>query len=300
MHDLKSNFDKVFHTIKSLQLPIFDQSGNIPKPRPRSYFSDLEVIALSLTGEYMSLDSENRLFNKIKSNYPGAFLAIIGRSRFNRRKMALFEVMEAVRQQLAQRFLDFEDYFIIDSMPLEICKLSRERRSKICREAFDTSPEKGYCAAQKMYFYGYKLQGVCSVNGVFQSIELTKANTHDVTFLSEMNSQLSDCALIGDKGYLSSSIQLDSFHSTNIKLPPVRSNQKNYAKQNWLFRKTRKRIETLFSQLCDQFMIRRNYAKSFHGFKTRVLAKITSLTLVQYITKFVFDRPINYLKVAIT
>ncbi|MEM9340796.1 MAG: transposase, partial [Bacteroidota bacterium] len=67
----------------------------------------------------------------------------------------------------------------------------------------------------------------------------------------------------------------------------------------WVFRKTRKRIETLFSQLCDQFMIRRNYAKSFNGFKTRILAKITTLTLIQFINKFHFQRPINNLKVAL-
>ncbi len=40
-----------------------------------------------------------------------------------------------------------------------------------------------------------------------------------------------------------------------------------------------RRIETLFSQLCDQFMIRRNYAKSFLGFKTRILSQITTLTI---------------------
>jgi hypothetical protein len=57
-----------------------------------------------------------------------------------------------------------------------------------------------------------------------------------------------------------------------------------------------KRIETLFSQICDQFLIRRNYAKTFEGFKTRILAKITALTLVQYINKFIFDRPINIIK----
>ncbi|MCZ8144944.1 MAG: IS982 family transposase, partial [Flavobacterium sp.] len=34
-------------------------------------------------------------------------------------------------------------------------------------------------------------------------------------------------------------------------------------------------------------------AKSFEGFKTRILAKITALTLVQYINKFIFNRPIN-------
>jgi hypothetical protein len=52
----------------------------------------------------------------------------------------------------------------------------------------------------------------------------------------------------------------------------------------------------LFSQLCDQFLIRRNYAKTFEGFKTRILAKITALTLIQYINKFIFDRPINKIK----
>jgi hypothetical protein len=62
-------------------------------------------------------------------------------------------------------------------------------------------------------------------------------------------------------------------------------NQVNYKPQPYVFRKSRKRIETLFSQLCDQFLIRRNYAKTFEGFKTRILAKITALTLVKYINK---------------
>ncbi|MEM7056980.1 MAG: IS982 family transposase, partial [Pseudomonadota bacterium] len=37
--------------------------------------------------------------------------------------------------------------------------------------------------------------------------------------------------------------------------------------------------------------------KSFEGFKTRILTKITALTLVQFINKFEFGRPINNLKV---
>lgn len=40
-------------------------------------------------------------------------------------------------------------------------------------------------------------------------------------------------------------------------------------------------------------MIRRNYAKSFQGFITRILAKITALTWVQFINIFIFERPIN-------
>ncbi|HQP04385.1 MAG TPA: transposase [Bacteroidales bacterium] len=64
----------------------------------------------------------------------------------------------------------------------------------------------------------------------------------------------------------------------------------------YIHKLTEKRIETLFSQLCDQFMIRRNYAKSFEGFKTRILAKISSLTPIQFLNKFVFKRPINKIK----
>jgi hypothetical protein len=301
MHNIKSNFDKIFQTIKSLELDIFDQQSNIPKPGRRSLFSDLEVVSLAITAEYMSLDSENGLFNKIQCDYQHDFPHLIERTRYNRRKRLLFPLLEKIRQKLAKRFLEFEEYFIVDSMPLEGCKISREKRAKICKEKFENAPDKGFCASQDFYFYGYKLQGVCSVNGIFHSVELTKASVHDVTFLKEINSQLSDCVLIGDKGYLSSSLQLDLFHSANIRLEtPMRTNQKHYKKQDWIFRKTRKRLETLFSQLCDQFMIRRNYAKSFLGFKTRILAKITALTLIQFINKFDFNRPINSLKVAIT
>jgi len=301
MHNIKSNFDKICQTIKSLNMRTFQEDGNIKKPGIRSKFSDLEVISLALVAEYMSLDSENWLFKKINSDYCDQFPLLMDRTRFNRRKRQLFHVMEEVRQKMAAQFLEFEEYFIVDSMPLEVCKVSRERRAKICKEQFENAPDKGFCAAQDFYFYGYKLQGVCSVNGVFHSIELTKASVHDATFLKEINSQLSDCVLIGDKGYLSSSLQLDLFHSANIRLEtPMRTNQKNYKKQEWVFRKTRKRLETLFSQLCDQFMIRRNYAKSFQGFKTRILAKITALTLIQFVNKFDFNRPINNLKVAIT
>ncbi|MFT5253570.1 MAG: hypothetical protein ACI87N_002611 [Flavobacteriales bacterium] len=106
--------------------------------------------------------------------------------------------------------------------------------------------------------------------------------------------------LIGDRGYLSSTILLDLFEIANIRFETaMRINQANYKKQPYIFRKSRKRIEILFSQLCDQFMIRRNYAKSFQGFKTRIYAKITALTLVHFIHKFIFERPINNIKTQI-
>ena len=72
----------------------------------------------------------------------------------------------------------------------------------------------------------------------------------------------------------------------------MKVNQHDYRKQPYLFRKTRKQIETLFSQLRDQFMIRRNYAKTFDGYKTKILSKISAVTLIQMINKWL-NRNIN-------
>ncbi|MBB3187200.1 hypothetical protein FHX64_001363 [Microbacter margulisiae] len=47
-----------------------------------------------------------------------------------------------------------------------------------------------------------------------------------------------------------------------------------------MLRKTIKCIETLFSQLCDQFMNGDNYAKSFDGYKNGILSNITVLTII--------------------
>lgn len=290
MSNIVKNYLRVLEVISSLNCELEFKSDVGRKQK----MTDLEVVALSLTAEFMSIDSENALFKQISTI---EISNLIERSQFNKRRRKLFLFSEEIRTKLASFFLDFEDYFIVDSMPLEICKFSRHNRIKICKDEFETAPSKGFCASQNNWFYGYKLHGVCSVSGVFHSLDITKAEVHDVHFLKNIKQQMSDCVVLGDRGYLSETIQLDLFQSVNIKLQtPMRMNQKGYKKQPYIFRKSRKRIETLFSQLCDQFLIRRNYAKTFEGFKTRILAKITALTLVQYINKFIFDRPINNIK----
>ena len=248
MSNIVKNYYRVLEVISSLNWEYEHKS----KVGRKSKMSDIEVVALSLTSEYMSIDSENSLFKQIK---PSEIPNLIERSQFNKRRRKLFFFLNKIRLKLASSFIEFEKYFIVDSMPLEICKFSRHNRIKICKDEFETAPSKGYCASQNNWFYGYKLHGVCSVNGIFHSLEITKAEVHDVHFLKNIKQQMSDCVLLGDRGY-----------------------------------------ETLFSQLYDQFRIRNNYAKSFQGFKTRILAKITALTLVQYINKFIFDRPINNIK----
>lgn len=106
----------------------------------------------------MGIDSGSDLFR----NLPSCLGSKIDRTVYNRRKRRLMPYQNDIRLKLAETFNESEDIFIVDSMPLEICKIARSSRSKICKEKHYSMPSKGYCASQKTYYYGYKLHAICS------------------------------------------------------------------------------------------------------------------------------------------
>ncbi|EGT3607988.1 IS982-like element ISRa1 family transposase, partial [Clostridium perfringens] len=290
-----NNLEQIYERILEV-LGLFSENQLISYQRRTPKMSDLEVISLNITAEYLSIDSELQLFRKL----PNSLINKIERSVYNKRKRRLSLQTEQIRQRISMEFNEFEDIFIVDSMPMKVCENARSTRSKICKEQSYSSPTYGYCASQKLYFYGYKLHAVCSLNGVIKNFDISPASVHDIHYLKDIGEQMRNCTLIGDRGYLSAKVQIDLFNYANIKLDtPMRSNQKDYIPQFSLYKKKRKRIETFFSQLCDQFMIKRNYAKTFEGFKTRIISKITAATVIQYINKFIFQRKLNHLKISI-
>ncbi|AZZ57831.1 IS982-like element ISRa1 family transposase [Riemerella anatipestifer] len=290
-----NNIEQIYERILEV-LGLFSENQLISYQRRTPKMSDLEVISLNITAEYLSIDSELQFFRKL----PNSLINKIERSVYNKRKRRLSLQTEQIRQRISMEFNEFEDIFIVDSMPMKVCENARSTRSKICKEQSYSSPTYGYCASQKLYFYGYKLHAVCSLNGVIKNFDISPASVHDIHYLKDIGEQMRNCTLIGDRGYLSAKVQIDLFNYANIKLDtPMRSNQKDYIPQFSLYKKKRKRIETFFSQLCDQFMIKRNNAKTFEGFKTRIISKITAATVIQYINKFIFQRKLNHLKISI-
>ena len=300
MHNLSTNFDKFLNITKSIFKNRINGFDNFHLYRNNPKMSDCQIIALALTGESLGIDSENYFWTKLKNDYSIEFPNLIDRSNYNRRRKKLYPFILELNKSIADKLNQDEDVYLVDSIPVPVCQIAREKSSKICKENFETSPDKGYSAVSKSYYYGYKLHLVISMKGVFQSMDLTKASVHDIHYLSDIKqSGLNNCTLIGDRGYLSSAYQLDLFESCQINLQtPKRINQHNYTYFPFIFRKVRKRIETLFSQLCDQFMLKRNYAKSVLGLSVRILSKITAATLLQFINKN-NNKPINHLKYAL-
>lgn len=93
--------------------------------------SDIELISLIILAEFKSIDSEHQLFRDIKGF---EIESKIARSGYNRRKRKLFPFIEEIRMKMVEHFNEGENYFVVDSMPLEVCKISPSGHIKICKE----------------------------------------------------------------------------------------------------------------------------------------------------------------------
>ena len=298
MHNLYTNFVKILDICKLFSKDLVNEQGNIPRPGVVPRFSDLEIVSLSIVSEAMGIDSECLLFAKLKE-YVKEMPNLISRRQYNDRRKLTSNLCDTIRKRMALEIDGTEDYFCIDSKPIEVCRLSRSKRCKMGKDEYRTAPAYGYCASQGAYYYGYKLHAVYGLSGVIHSFDLTKANVHDIRYLQDVKYEYHDCCIFGDRGYISATAQLDLFETANIRLEvPYRHNQKNWKPTFIPFAKARKRIETDFSQMCDQFMICRNYAKETVGLFTRIIGKISAFTAMQYLNH-INNRPIGRVKYAL-
>ena len=86
MHNLKTNFDKFFNITKSVFKDHINQDDNFHFYPNKPKQSDCEIIALSVTGESIGIDSENYFWGKLRSDHKDDFPRLIDRSNFNRRR----------------------------------------------------------------------------------------------------------------------------------------------------------------------------------------------------------------------
>ena len=298
MRNLYANFGKILDICKEFSKNLVNERGNLPRRGVVPRFSDLEVIALSLTAEKLSIDSESLLFSYLQ-DYKAEMPNLISRRQYNDRRKFTANLCEQIRKRIAQAIDGDEDYFCIDSKPIPVCCIARAKRCKLGKNDFSTAPNYGFCAAQNTHYYGYKLHALCGLKGVIHSYDLSKASVDDRYWLQDIKYEYQQSTIIGDKGYLKASLQLDLFETVQIHLEvPYRLNQKDWKPTFKPFAKARKRVETLFSQLDDQFMVCRNYAKQQVGLFARIISKVSAMTVLQYIN-FINNKPIGRIKYAL-
>ena len=296
MRNFIANEVRILRICKDFARNRVNEFGNIPRCGVVPKFSDLEVITLGITAEAFGFDSENLLFHRLHHECKEDLPNLISRRQFNARRKLTARLAEEIRKDVAAAIDGSEGVFCIDSKPVKVCQNARAKRCSMGRDNVDAAPDWGYCASQGLYYYGYKLHAVCGIRGVIHSYGMTAASVHDLQYLNDVRWEYHDCMMLGDKGYLSAEVQKNLFEVAIISLEvPYRLNQKNWRPPAWAYKRFRKRIETVFSQLNDNLMMIRNYAKQPCGLFTRTAGKIAAMTFMQYVN-FINHRPIGQIK----
>src|ERR1700712_4327856 len=143
MHNIPTNFRRFQRICKEVFQEVSDPQGNLHFYPRKPSMSDVQIISLSLVMEALGIDSENLLWSKLSCDYPSLFPQLICRTRFNRRRRRLQPHIQRVQGLIAERLQHQSKALIVDSIPVPVIRMVRERRYKAFRKNFETAPSKG-------------------------------------------------------------------------------------------------------------------------------------------------------------
>ena len=109
MYNFCAKFRQIFDICKCHSKNLVNSPGNVPRVGVVPYFSDLEVIALSLTMEALEIDSENCLFRQL-SKFKDEMPNLISKKLYNDRRKMTMGPCEEIRKRIADR-IDGSDWF---------------------------------------------------------------------------------------------------------------------------------------------------------------------------------------------
>lgn len=243
----------------------------------RATVSGAEILTVALVAaKYFQNHHERALSVLSALNY----VPKLSVSRFNRRLHHLRELLWQVTQVLGA-LLAQGSVFIIDTVPVPVCKLVRAKRcQKVQGPRFQ-----GYCAAKQEFYFGWQLHLLCDAQGIPVSFELLPAQWDELTAVQDLLAGLPEGSIVvADKGYISDLDQQLSFIYGRVRLVPKqrRNMRGNTPEDTALIQHHRSRIETVNSQL-EKMGVQRLHARTNVGFSLKVLASLLALTFSNFL-----------------
>jgi hypothetical protein len=244
----------------------------------RAQIPDSEVILIAVVAaKYFQNHQERAVCILRETRYLSGQIDV---TRFNRRLHKLAAWLAFIATTLGEVMLRGE-VFVIDSIPLPVCRRVRARR---CRKVRGRE-YCGYCAAKKEKFFGWRLHLICTPEGVPVSFSLLPGGFHDLTPLHELAYILPDGArLFGDKAFNSADDEASMLKETGVRLIPIR--KANMQPHDWFLdelelREYRHTIETVNSQL-EKMGVERLHARTNVGFELKVYASLIALACTNF------------------
>jgi hypothetical protein len=245
-------------------------------------FSDSEVITLLLAQHWCGFQKEAPWLRFVDNNYRALFPRLLSQSEFNRRARNLCWLVEALRKDVVRQMGAFdEDLRLIDGTPVQVRHWRRYGKTHLMLP----DAQLGYCAAKKETFYGYRLVVLTTMQGVITDWELVPGAADEREAAQDLLYEYRQLNVLGDKGFLDKVRQALLWEDRNVcLLTPKRRNQKQQNPQGWDARMNRVRrlIETVFAQGKGGFHLEKPYARTLWGLLSRLIAKLTGLTLAAF------------------
>lgn len=202
------------------------------------------------------------------------YITSVSVSRFNRRLHQLLRPLSALLDVLSDLFRN-EDIFVIDSMPLPVCKPVRAKRGKIIHGKM----YRGRCHTKREAYFGFRLHLVCSSAGMPVAFDILPASWHDLVPVQHLTAQLPKRAkVLADRGYVSDyDANLCYLFGGIAFIPHHRRNMiPNSDAHQALIRKHRPMIETVYSQL-EKMGVQRLHNRTLIGRFLKVYASLLAL-----------------------
>ena len=252
-----------------------------------SKLSDSEIIAISIVGELLTIDSEKAFFSLLNREYKYLFPNLGDRTRFNRTKRNLHSVIKEIREYISLYMQSYSNNIrVINSMPIPVCKFGRAHFSK----CFKGEASYGRCASKKETYFGFKFHALTTIDGFLADYIITPANIDDRNAVWELCEKYNSISVIGDKGYVNKRLtpELKNEKGINLLFLKRGNSKENYPKEiRQLIFKVRRRVETSFSQLTEQLNLNKVKSKSILGFITRTSIKVLAHNISFLINKLV-------------
>ena len=245
--------------------------------------SDSEVMTMEIVAEYQGIDADQAIWQYFRRHWLAWFPRLGSRSSFVRQAANLWQYKQRLQQYLATELGAFADnVHLVDGIPIPLCCVSRAPR---CR-SFKGVAAYGYCAAKNQFYYGFHGHLLISATGVITGFSLTPANGSEREALWDMVQAIHGL-LIGDKGYLSASLQQE-LRALGIELETaLRSNMDDPRAPAWvaLLKRVRRLIETVIGQLVGRFSLERVWARDLWHLTSRINRKLLAHTLCQWLNR---------------
>jgi hypothetical protein len=251
------------------------------RPGPSPQLADSEIVTLALYQELIGEPREDHFF-RLHGRELGLFFPRLNeRSRYNRRKRALWSVMLAMRcGVLIMLHASNQGTAVVDSAPVPVVGYKRDKTSS----DFTSVAGYGICSSKALKYFGVKLHSLVTLTGIILDFILTSASPYDNQAVMELFEAQKGILreVLGDKAYNDQALQDTVNQELGITLwAPRKNNQEPVGSKE--HRRVRHRarlmVETVNAQLQEQMHLSKHYAKSTWGLFARVAAKVTAHTM---------------------